>query len=326
MSLLRKELLNMLNKIGIILLLFFLLTGCGQAPSRGNLEKVGLLVPETINDQVWGTMGYKGLLKIQSKMNVDVFYKEGMDTEFEVKQAVEEFHKKGVNLIFGHGNEYQAFFRELKDQYPDIHFVFFNGDAKGPNVTSLNFNSHAMGFFAGMVASHMSKTNKVGIIAAFEWQPEVEGFYQGATYEKEDVHVEIRYIFSWYNVDRALKELDDLIHQNVDVVYPAGDVYNVPVIEHLKDRGLYAIGYISDQADLGEQTVLTSTVQHVDKLYLLVAERFNSGKLEGGNLFFDFQDGVISMGKYSPLVDQPFQEKIHNFIERYRETGKLPNE
>jgi len=311
---------------GIILLILFLLSGCGQATTGGKIEKVGLLVPDTINDQVWGTKGYKGLLKIQSEMNVDVYYKEGMSEDSAIKKAVEEFHQKGVNLIFGHGNEYQHIFRKLKDQYPDIHFVFFNGDAKGDNVTSLNFNAHAMGFFAGMVASHMSNTKNIGILAAFEWQPEVEGFYQGAKYQNPNVHVEIRYVHSWSNVDAALNYLNELIEKNIDVVYPAGDGYNVPVIEQLKDKGFYAIGYVSDQADLGEHTVLTSTVQHVDELYLLVAKKFNEGTLESGNLYFDFQEGVISLGKFSSLVDETFQKEIRDYIEQYKKTDKLPNE
>ncbi|WP_143118190.1 BMP family ABC transporter substrate-binding protein, partial [Shouchella clausii] len=70
--------------------------------------------------------------------------------------------------------------------------------------------------------------------------------------------------------------------------------YNVSVIERLKENGLYAIGFVSDQSDLGKETVLTSTVQHVDVLYEIVANSFNKGELESGELFFDFQDGVIS--------------------------------
>lgn len=105
-----------------------------------------------------------------------------------------------------------------------------------------------------------------------------------------------------------------------------GDGYNVPVIEKLKEEGLYAIGYISDQSDLGESVVLTSTVQHVDVLYELVAEKFNEGELESGNLTFDFQDEVLSLGKFSPDVDEEFKKELNAAIENYKKTGKLPNE
>ncbi|PWW27695.1 nucleoside-binding protein [Cytobacillus oceanisediminis] len=322
----KKEMHKTLKKYGILLLCLLLLASCGQVMPTGKLEKAGLLVPDTVNDQVWGTKGYKGLLKIQSQYNVDVYYKEGMNSEMVVERAVKEFDQKGVNLIFGHGNEYAEYFNNISKKYPHIHFVSFNGNAKNENTTSLNFEAYAMGFFGGMVAGHVTKTETVGVLAAFEWQPEVEGFFEGANYINKNVNVEIQYVGNWDNEEKAIKLLDNLISKNADVVYPAGDGYNVPVIEKIKEKGLYAIGFISDQSDLGESVVLTSTVQHVDVLYEVVAEKFNKGELKSGNLSFDFQDEVISLGKFSPIVDEDFKKELNAAIEEYKKTGKLPNE
>lgn len=315
-----------LKTIVILLLCLLLLASCGQAMSTGKLKKVGLLVPDTVNDQVWGTKGYKGMLKIQSDYDVDVYYKEGMSSESVVERAVKEFDQKGVNLIFGHGNAYAEYFNNISKKYPHIHFVSFNGDAVNENTTSLNFEAYAMGFFGGMVAGHMTKTNEVAILAAYEWQPEIEGFYEGANFINKDVNVKIEYVGNWDDDKKAVALLDKIVASGADVVYPAGDGYNVPVIEKIKEQGLYAIGYISDQSDLGESVVLTSTVQHVDVLYEVVAERFNKGDLKSGNLTFDFQDDVITLGKFSPEVDAEFIDSINEAIEEYKNTGKLPNE
>jgi transcriptional activator of comK gene len=282
-------------------------------------------VPDTVNDQVWGTKGYKGMLQIQSKFNVDVFYKEGMNSQLVVERAVKEFDQKGVNLIFGHGEEYAEYFNHISKDYPKIHFVSFNGDAQNANTTSLNFKAHAMGFFGGMVAAHMSKAHKVGILSAFEWQPEVEGFYQGAMAEDKNTKINIEYVGNWDDDKKAMQLADKMMENGVDVIYPAGDGFNVPVISKVKERGLFVIGYVSDQSDLGESTVLTSTIQQVDKLYEIVAEQYNTGKLKAGNLSYDFKDNVISLGKYSPLVSEEFIQKMNERIKKYKETGNLPN-
>jgi transcriptional activator of comK gene len=315
---------EMLNRFGIILLCLFLLGACGGTKPTGEIKKVGLLVPETVNDQVWGTKGFNGLLKIQSKFDVDVFYKEGMNSADVVERAVKEFDQKGVNLIFGHGSEFAEYFNNYSEKYPNIHFISFNGDAKNNNTTSLNFKAHAMGFFGGMVAAHMSKTQKVGVLAAYEWQPEVEGFYQGAMAENKGTKVSIEYVGNWDDEIKAVQLANDMIEKGVDVIYPAGDGYNVPVIERVKERGLYVIGYVSEQSDLGESTVLTSTIQQVDFLYEKVADEYNNGELKSGNLSFDFQDNVISLGKFSPLVNKAFIQKINNQIDIYKETEQLP--
>ncbi|GAA0314681.1 transcriptional regulator Med [Bacillus carboniphilus] len=315
----------MMRPMGVIFLCLLLLTSCHSSSHTDQLKKAGLLVPETVNDQVWGTKGYKGMLQIQSQLKVDVFYKESMDSLAAVERAVHEFKQKGTNLVFGHGNEYAHYFNELSADYPDIHFVSFNGSAVNENTTTLNFQSFAMGFFGGMVAGFMTKTNEIGIIAAYDWQPEIEGFIEGVAYENPDATVTVEYTHHWDDPQKALHLLDELLVKNVDIVYPAGDGFNVPVIEKLKENGLFAIGFVSDQSDLGEFTVLTSTVQHVDKLYELVAKKFNEGTLQSGDLYFDFQDGVISMGAFSPLVDQTYIDQLNEHIKHYKETGELPS-
>ncbi|WP_456271817.1 BMP family ABC transporter substrate-binding protein [Bacillus sp. AK031] len=316
----------MKKKIYVVLLLLLSLAGCAQQGDNGSLQKAGLLVPETVSDQVWGTKGYKGLLKIQSEFGVDVYYKEGMASEDAIKRAVAEYESKGVNLIFGHGQEYAPIFNELSNEYPEIHFVSFNGNAINSNTTSVNFEAYAMGFFGGMTAAHQTQTDNIGIVAAFAWQPEVKGFIEGARYQDTDVKVHVDYTNDWNNNEAAMVLLYRQLKKQVDVVYPAGDGYNVSIIEELKERGLFAIGFVSDQSDMGESTVLTSTVQHVDKLYKLIADRYSKGDLKAGNIHFDFQDGVISMGRFSPLVDQKFREDIEKDIDHYIKTGELPNE
>lgn len=308
-----------------LLFLFSFLVSCGQTDDKSGVGKVGLLVPDTIDDQVWGTEGYKGLLQIKSKFQVDVFYKEGIISEAATRASVNEFVDKGVNLIFGHGSEYADIFNEIADEYPDVHFIFFNGNTKKDNVTSLNFDGHAMGFFGGMVAGKMTEANKVGIIAAFEWQPEINGFYEGVLFQNDDVDVDIGYVQNWDDHEKAISIAENMIADGVDIIYPAGDGFNVPVIERLKEEGLYAIGYVSDQSDLGKETVYTSTVQHVDQLYLLVTSKFDKGDLASGTLYFDFKDDVISMGTFSPKVDESFINELKGYINEYKETGDLPS-
>ncbi|WP_010283380.1 BMP family ABC transporter substrate-binding protein [Bacillus timonensis] len=307
------------------LLLISILVSCAQSDDENREIKVGLLVPDTIDDQVWGTKGYKGLLQIKSQLQIDAYYKEGITSEAATRLAVDEFVDKGVNLIFGHGSEYADFFNDIADDYPDVHFIFFNGNTRKENVTSLNFEGHAMGFFGGMVAGKMTESNKVGIIAAFEWQPEINGFYEGVLFQNDEVDVDIGYVQNWDDDEKAIEIANKMIAEGVDIIYPAGDGYNVPVIERLKEDGLYAIGYVSDQSDLGKETVYTSTIQQVDQLYLLVANQFIEGNLESGNLYFDFQDDVISMGTFSPKVDKKFVEELKGYIKEYKKTGDLPS-
>ncbi|WP_407272391.1 BMP family ABC transporter substrate-binding protein [Radiobacillus sp. PE A8.2] len=322
---------NLKKGLTIILVLIFafaiiILSRCGSYFDNGNIQRVGMLVEDSIHDQAWGTKGYLGLLEIKNEFDVDVYFKEGVQTELQVYRAIEEFSNKGVNLIFGHSSVYGKFFKEIQQEYPDIHFVYFNGGYTGERLTSLNFSSNAMGFFGGMVAGKMTTTNQVGVIAAYEWQPEIEGFFEGVNYQNPEATVHMEFVNAWDDVDQAMQYFEKLRAQNVDVFYPAGDSFSVPIIEKVKESNLYSIGFVTEQSDIGESSVLTSTIQYVDQLYLLAAKKFNQGKLNGGVQTYDFQDGVIALGEFSQEVPEYFKESIEQSVEEYKESNLLPNE
>ncbi|WP_227936805.1 BMP family ABC transporter substrate-binding protein [Alkalihalobacillus deserti] len=315
-----------IQRLILLLLPVLLMIGCADV-NTSSANRVGLLLEDTIDDQGWNSKGYKGLLNIHSNLNVEVTFKEDMNTELKVSKAVEEFvSDDNVNLIFGHGKFFADLFTEIAPNYPEVHFVSFNGDVEGKNVTSIHFDSYAMGYFAGMIAAAMSETGHVGVIAAFPWQPEIEGFEAGAALYGDSLNVHVNFVEEWADSERALKYFEELKETGVDVFYPAGDGYHVQVIKETKKEGLYAIGFVGDQSDLGETTVLTSTVQHVDELYELIVRLYYRQELEMGNLKFDFADGVISLGTFSSKVPEEIKLQIEEAVQIYTETGELPTE
>ena len=304
---------------------FLFLTGCAQS-AENSQGKAGLLLPHPIDDQGWNSKGYQGMLNIQSNLGLQVFVKEDVNNRKKIIQSIEEFAEEGVNIIFGHSILFAEYFMEVKHDYPNIHFVSFNGEVEGENITSVHFEGYAMGYFAGMLSSEMTKTNKLGVIAAFPFQPEVQGFKDGAAYHNPEAKVTIEYMESWIDEVKAIKSFKDMKESGVDIFYPAGDGYHIPVIQRIKDSGLYGIGYVGDQIDLGETTILTSTVQHVEKLYENVTEWYLSGELSGGNKYFDFAEGVISLGEFSSEVPDETREWIEEAINNYIEKGLFPHE
>ncbi|MCA0969600.1 BMP family ABC transporter substrate-binding protein [Halobacillus litoralis] len=316
-----------MKKLTLVLLsVFLVLPACSPLSSSGKDLKVGMLVESTISDQAWGQKGYKGMQAIQEEFGVDTFYKEGIQTYRQSAEAVEELVNKGVNVIIGHSNLYGKHFRQLHTNYPDVEFIYFNGQFTADNVTSLNFSAHAMGFFGGMVAGEMTETNKIGLIAVYEWQPEVEGFYEGVMYQNPEAEVQISFTNDWAGVEEAQEIYKKMKTEGTDVYYPTGDLFNVPLIHTIQEDQNHVIGYLSDHSSVAENTVLTSTVQHVDVVYKLAMERLMNDELGDEPIYFDFKDGAISMGGYSPEVPEAFVKEMERSVEQYIESGQLPNE
>ncbi|WP_231735328.1 BMP family ABC transporter substrate-binding protein [Gracilibacillus massiliensis] len=321
-----KKLTTTLAIVFIIIIMFTLLSGCQSNANGEKIERVGMLIEHTIHDQTWGNKGYRGLLDIQEEHNMDVFFREGVQTQQQVNIAVEELANQGVQVIIGHSSIFGEYFNHINDSYPDITFVYVNGGYSDDNLISLNFNSLSMGFFAGMIAGEMTESNRVGIIAAYEWQPEVEGFYEGVLYQNSDAMVDIQYVYDWDEKELALDHYERMVNSNVDVVYPAGDAYSVSIVEDVMNDGIYSIGYVNDQQAIGGQSVLTSTIQHIDKLYVYAINQLQEGELEGGIYNFGFAEEVITMGPYSNHLPERFTENVNKIISEYTESGLLPHQ
>lgn len=311
----------------LIMLLFIICTlpACSYFET-GEIQNVGFITDAEIDNNPWTEQGYQAMQEIGDKYDVDVFYEENIETMHQVQQAVDEFVNDGVNLIYGHSNIYGEYFMTLAESYPDVHFVYVNGGESRENVTSINFNAHAMGFFAGMIAGHMTSSNDIGIIAAYVWQPEIEGFFEGVKYVNKEADIKFDYINDWNNVDLALEKYNEMKQQGVDIFYPIGDSFSESIIKKAENDGLFAIGYMMDQKEVAPDAVLTSTIQHIGELYKSVADDFNKQDLEGKIYTYDFKDGYISLGELHSSIPGYVKIQVEEDIEEYIETGLLPNE
>ncbi len=56
-------------------------------------------------------------------------------------------------------------------------------------------------------------------------------FFEGALHENENANVDVEYVQHWDDVDTAIAIAERMIAEGVDVIYPAGDKFSVPVIE-----------------------------------------------------------------------------------------------
>lgn len=295
-----------------------------KIPKYNEINSVGFIFPDSINDQTWGTEGYKAVLDIVQEYDSNFYIQENIDNEEKTKLVLNELLDRDVSIIYGQGSMYEKVFNDYAQKYPDVHFVFTNGVSKHKNVSALNIEAYSMGFFAGYLASRESKSHKIGVIGAFDYQPEIKGFMDGAYYENKKTIIQASFMKTWeYNIDVGVIT-KKMIENDVDVFYPAADGINSEVMGIIKEYDRKAIGYITDQSYLGD-FVLASTVQDISKLYQDIAREYSEGRLAGGTKFYGMEDKISELHGYSPLVSSSTIEKMDRLIEAYKRTDKLPN-
>ncbi|WP_414043614.1 BMP family ABC transporter substrate-binding protein [Macrococcus sp. EM39E] len=295
-----------------------------KIPKYHEINSVGFIFPDSIHDQTWGTEGYKAMLDIVQEYDTNFYIQENIDTDDKTRVILNQLMQRDVSIVYGQGSQYEKLFNEYAVKYPKVHFVFTNGKSEHKNVTALNIEAYSMGFFAGYLASHESKTHNVGVIGAFDYQPEIIGFRDGAHFENDRTVVQATFVKTWgYHSDATLIT-KKMIENDVDIFYPAADGINTEVMGVVKDYDRKAIGYISDQSYLGDY-VIASTIQDISKLYQDIAKDYSEGRLVGGTKYFGMRDDVTGVKSFSPLVTSETEEKMNQIMEDYIIKDVLPN-
>lgn len=277
---------------------FILLTACGKKEDTKNIEgkdikkvdyKVGIVLGlGGLGDKSFSDSAYKGLLKAEKELNVEIKYVEPT-TLSEFDQFFTEFAEANYDLIIGVSFDAEKGIEKVAKEYPESNFVIIDSVVDLPNVKSIIFDQKQGSFLAGALGQMVSKDNSLGFIGAVE-APVIKSFYegykQGAHYM--DPNIEVRDIYvggnNPFNDPARAKELAiSMAENNVDIIFTVAGGSGRGVMEAIKGRkDLYGIGVDSNQDKEVEGKILTSILKRVDvSVFNVVSEGLN-GKFTGG--------------------------------------------
>ena len=83
-----------------------------------------------------------------------------------IKPAAEKFIQRGANIVIGTAFGYSDSFKDLAAKYPDVAFLNGSGTTNGSNLESFYGRTYESQYLCGMVAGAMSKSGKLGFVAA----------------------------------------------------------------------------------------------------------------------------------------------------------------
>lgn len=285
---------------------------------------VVIITSDVIVDQSWGSLAYKGQLKIQEQFPVTVELFSEIDTadEAELEKIIQDAVDSGTEIVIGHGREFSDFFTEIAPSYQEVHFVTVHGSSKHPNQAVYTFNQAELEHFASLAASLKTKTNKIGIIDVNESNENPE-FEQALEYYSEESELYYRYVDDRDDSAGALEQLNELIDIGVDVVYSKGNAFNRDVINAAKNEGIFVIGYIDNQSYMAPNYVLTSVMNDVTEVYVSIMEDyFSEDGIPSGKVILNEVDGVYMLAPFGPMFSDSEVEFIENEILKF-EKGEL---
>lgn len=220
----------------------------------------------------------------------------------------------GAKVLFPTSFGYfDPYILELAEEFPDVQFFHAGGlyqDGVHPdNVGSYFGYIDEAQYVAGVVAGHMSKSGKLGFVAAKpipQVLRNINAFTLGAKSVNPAVTTQLIFTGDWAEPVKEAEATNSMADQGVDVVTCHVDSPKV-VMETAEKRGIFSSGYHADQSPLAPEGYLTGAEWDWSSIYTQLGEQFIAGEtLMAGDIPHILRGGLAGnfckISDYGPAV------------------------
>jgi basic membrane lipoprotein Med (substrate-binding protein (PBP1-ABC) superfamily) len=263
----------------------------------GERFKVALLSPGPVSDAGWNALAYEGLLAIRDKLGAEVAQVE-TKTPAEFEEGFRDFARRGFDLVFGHGFEFQDAAAAVAADFPHTVFITTSGNTVRPNVAPLRFLLEEATYLEGMLAAQLSKSGKAGAVGGMaipSVKSTILAFEAGAVAARPDFKVVTSYVGNWEDVGAAKEAALALSQQGADFLFHNADAAGLGVFQAAEERNVLAFGSNKNQNDVNPNVVLASAVIDIPRAFLEVAAEVKEGRFVSGIKKMGMKDGVVTL-------------------------------
>ena len=193
-------------------------------------------------------------------------------------------------------------------KYPDVRFSHCGGlwtEGKHAKNTGSFFGYiDECQYLNGVIAGHMSKTGKIGFVAAKpipQVLRNINAFLMGARSVKPGITCNVIFTGDWSMAVKEAEATNSMADQGCDVFTMHVDGPKV-IVETAAKRGKMVCGYHASQAKLAPQAYLTGAEWNWLTAYKTAIDAAKAGKPHPNFLRGGLKDGYVKMSAYGPTV------------------------
>jgi basic membrane protein A len=275
--------------------------------------KIAVLYFDAKNDGGWTQAMHEGRLRMETALGQQIAFVEKIPENASVIiPAGEKFIQRGYNIIIGNAYGHSAGFKELAEKHPDIAFLNTSGNTNGPNLESIYGRTYEAHYLCGMVAGAMSKTGKLGFVAAnpfgvVNWT--INAYELGAKKMNPNATVTAVYTGAWNDPVKERAAATALIDQGADVIGQHVDTPTPQIVA--QERGVYATGHHRDLNEFAPKANLCSSIWVWDKFFVPEIKKVEAGNWKPNpyGAFVSIGDG-IDIACCNAVVPKDVVEKV----------------
>lgn len=332
--------LAVLLSLCIILAGFSLISAEGQEARR---KLVVRAVFQTPVSEPWDGAIHQAILAVAEEYRA-----KGIEVDYQFvdrKQDPKEFElalrdaAKVADIVFLDAFLKEDIARRVAKDYPNVAFAAGSEySPTPPNFAVFDNWLHQPAFLAGIIAGKITKTNKIGVVAAMpinEVNRIVNAFIYGAKMVNPNVEAKVVYLLGnippgespWYHPATAKRLAKTLIDSGVDVIFAERVGAEEAAREaYAAGKEVWVIGNMADQYERAPEVTITSLIWDMRPTVRVVFDRVLSGSYTADNLgtysWMSFNGSYLApfhhFGKPSPPLNEDILALVREWEDKIR--------
>lgn len=284
--------------------------GAGRVAAADGMT-IGFIYVGPKDDYGYNQAHAEGAAAVKAMAGVTVIEEENVPESNDVVNTMESMiNFDGAGLVFPTSfGYYDPFIKETAPKYPDVRFEHCGGlwQEGDPQNAGSYFGYIGMGqYLNGIVAGHMSKTKKIGFVAAKpipQVLNNINSFLLGARAVDPEITCQVIFTGEWSLAVKEAEATNALADQGADVITCHVDGPKV-VVETAAARGCYVCGYHADQSALAPEMYLTGAEWNWAQVYTDMVTKQMAGEPIDNFVRGGLADGFIKMSPLGPAVTE----------------------
>lgn len=290
----------------------------GKADGADNRQatplKVGFLCVGPITDWGFNYAHNKGRLYLEKHGSMQTTVAEKIPESAEAERVLEKMIAQGNKLMFTTSYGFLEPALRVAQRHPDVAFMQINRFQTAKNLGTYFSHQYQPMYLAGMAAGRVTKTNKLGFVAAHPVPPLVQAinsFTLGARSVNAKATTRVVFINNWSDAPLEAEAVKSLAENGCDVIAHAQDNQNtiLPTCEALN---IYSAGFYTDAHQLAPNGWLTGACLDWGPFYLKIANSVRDGswKPQSYTAGMEGDEGYIKLSSFGKAVPATVRKEI----------------
>ncbi len=272
---------------------------------------IGFIYVGSRDDYGYNQAHAQGAAALKKMPDIKVVEEEKVPETDAVEKTMESMiNLDGATLLFptsfGYYNPHMI---KVASKYPKLRFEHCGGlwtDKDPKNAGSYFGYIDEAQYVSGIVAGHMTKSGKLGFVAAKpipQVLRNINAFTMGAKLANPKATLQVIFTGDWSMPVKEAEATNSLIDQGVDVITCHVDGPKT-VVENAARRGAMVCGYHVNQSTLAPQAYLTGAEWNWEVLYPRFVKMFTAGETIPNFYRGGLKEGLVKVSPYGSMVSE----------------------